>query len=144
MTLSASAINDGGRVVCILLTTRQKSITKFQKFGDKGTCHRPLAQWEGEAETVQVRAWQITRSRFDSDHPLQSFKKCALMLFLPCEVYSNRGFYSLDSVSVRFGNRGEAIRTDKSGISKAKPSFLLSACRGYYLNRYARSSSISA
>lgn len=53
----------------------------------------------------------------------------AWMTFAPCEVYSNKGSYSSGNVSVQCRYRGGAIRRHIARTSKAKRSFLLSACR---------------
>lgn|GEM_PF-4323435 len=79
----------------ILLTTRQKSITKCKEVCAEGNVSAsPSRLLGGRGRTAQAGISQITRNRFDSGRPLQSFKKCAWMQLRSYEVYSNRGFYN--------------------------------------------------
>lgn len=154
MTCLASAIG-GGRVVCILLTACQKSTSKFRKFGEGNVSPLPSRLGQGW-RMVSRHDPQSCSCRFDSDPCLQLGAPVAqmdrvhssedgdlssnlsggtnsilhsLMVSRVCEVYSNKDSYSLDSVSVRRRNRGEAIHAHRFGISRTKPFFLLSACR---------------
>jgi hypothetical protein len=53
MACSASAVDGDGRVLCILLTARQKSITKFKTVWGRDVSASPPSHWEGEAERLR-------------------------------------------------------------------------------------------
>ncbi len=144
MPSTAFAITKMARSSRILLTACQKSIPNFKKLwrGERVTVRPRLDASVAQLERAVPSQGKVTRSSRVGGTNL--FISWPLMISVPCEVYSSRGFCNSGSVLAQCRNRGEAIHAGTSCISRTRPSFSPSAYRGYYRNKYARSRSIFA
>ena len=129
MAFSASAI-DGGRVVSYSTHDPPKVNNQIQKVWARETCQRPLALLgPGVAQWKRVAVSQTEESRVRVPPRPPIFKRYALMISSPARFIPIGAFAIWTAFWFGVGIAGQPFVLHNVRIAKAKPSFLLSACR---------------